>query len=93
MIQLHVKNIIVHMQLNDVLLNTWNAYGEICSRLSGGSTQSEVIPSSGKKKKLGLFGKLTKKLTKSRSIDNDGSEMGSNGRVSVPGYNTKMDTV
>ncbi|KAF6213538.1 hypothetical protein GE061_011258 [Apolygus lucorum] len=51
------------------------------SRLSGGSTQSEVIPNSGKKKKLGLFGKLTKKLTKSRSIDNDGSETGSTGRL------------
>uniref|UniRef100_A0A0K8SU15 Uncharacterized protein n=1 Tax=Lygus hesperus TaxID=30085 RepID=A0A0K8SU15_LYGHE len=51
------------------------------SRLSGGSTQSEVIPSSGKKKKLGLFGKLTKKLTKSRSIDNEGSETGSTGRL------------
>lgn len=36
------------------------------SRLSGGSTQSDVLPE--KKKKKGLFGKL-KKLTKSRSID------------------------
>ncbi|KAG8323726.1 Protein soga3 [Homalodisca vitripennis] len=40
------------------------------SRLSGGSTQSEVIPSD-KKVKKGLFGKL-KKLTKSsRSVDHD----------------------
>lgn len=40
------------------------------SRLSGGSTQSEVIPSD-KKPKKGLLGKL-KKLTKSsRSIDNE----------------------
>ncbi|CAB0013887.1 unnamed protein product [Nesidiocoris tenuis] len=53
---------------------------ETLVRLSGGSTQSEVIPSSNKKKKLSLFGKLTKKLTKSRSIDNDGSEAGSTGR-------------
>lgn len=37
------------------------------SRLSGGSTQSEVL-SGDKKKKKGLFGKF-KKLTKSRSID------------------------
>lgn len=36
------------------------------SRLSGGSAQSDVLPE--KKKKKGLFGKL-KKLTKSRSID------------------------
>ncbi|XP_054266428.1 early endosome antigen 1 isoform X2 [Macrosteles quadrilineatus] len=40
------------------------------SRLSGGSTQSEVLPSD-KKQKKGLFGKL-KKLTKSsRSVDHD----------------------
>lgn len=38
------------------------------SRLSGGSTQSEVIHSGEKKKKKGILGKL-KKLTKSRSID------------------------
>ncbi|XP_039754596.1 COP1-interactive protein 1 isoform X4 [Pararge aegeria] len=37
------------------------------SRLSGGSAQSDVLPSE-KKKKKGLFGKL-KNLTKSRSID------------------------
>ncbi|KAH9641296.1 hypothetical protein HF086_005777 [Spodoptera exigua] len=37
------------------------------SRLSGGSAQSEVLPSE-KKKKKSIFGKL-KKLTKSRSID------------------------
>lgn len=37
------------------------------SRLSGGSTQSDMVPGDRKKKK-GLFGKL-KKLTKSRSID------------------------
>lgn len=37
------------------------------SRLSGGSTQSEVLAGD-KKKKKGLFGKF-KKLTKSRSID------------------------
>ncbi|CAH0766881.1 unnamed protein product [Diatraea saccharalis] len=37
------------------------------SRLSGGSTQSDVLPAD-KKKKKSIFGKL-KKLTKSRSID------------------------
>lgn len=37
------------------------------SRLSGGSAQSEVLPTE-KKKKKSIFGKL-KKLTKSRSID------------------------
>lgn len=37
------------------------------SRLSGGSAQSEIL-SSEKKKKKSIFGKL-KKLTKSRSID------------------------
>lgn len=37
------------------------------SRLSGGSAQSDVLPTE-KKKKKSLFGKL-KKLTKSRSID------------------------
>jgi hypothetical protein len=40
----------------------------IFSRLSGGSTQSDVLQSKEKKKKKGLLGKL-KKLTKSRSID------------------------
>ncbi|KAJ1527818.1 hypothetical protein ONE63_007764 [Megalurothrips usitatus] len=39
------------------------------SRLSGGSTQSEVYHSGDKKKKKGLLGKLTKRLTKSRSVD------------------------
>ncbi|XP_034249041.1 uncharacterized protein LOC117649948 isoform X3 [Thrips palmi] len=39
------------------------------SRLSGGSTQSEVLQSGDKKKKKGLLGKLTKRLTKSRSVD------------------------
>ncbi|KAK3928455.1 Homeobox protein cut-like 1, partial [Frankliniella fusca] len=39
------------------------------SRLSGGSTQSEVYHSGEKKKKKGLLGKLTKRLTKSRSVD------------------------
>lgn len=37
------------------------------SRLSGGSAQSDVLPTD-KKKKKSLFNKL-KKLTKSRSID------------------------
>lgn len=37
------------------------------SRLSGGSAQSDVLPSE-KKKKKSIFGKL-KKLTKSRSVD------------------------
>lgn len=37
------------------------------SRLSGGSAQSDVLPNE-KKKKKSIFGKL-KKLTKSRSID------------------------
>ena len=41
------------------------------SRLSGGSTQSEIVHE--KKKKTGLLGKL-KNLTKSRSIDDGGSE-------------------
>lgn len=40
----------------------------IYSRLSGGSVQSDVLPSDKKKKKKGLFGKL-KEFTKSRSID------------------------
>lgn len=37
------------------------------SRLSGGSTQSEVVRGD-KKKKKGIFGKL-KKLTKTKSVD------------------------
>ncbi|XP_039280086.1 myosin-2 heavy chain [Nilaparvata lugens] len=57
------------------------------SRLSGGSTQSEVITSgTEKKKKKGLLGKL-KKLTKSsRSIDHDGGDMssvGSTGQIDL----------
>lgn len=44
-----------------------NKYLNLTSRLSGGSAQSEVLPSE-KKKKKSIFGKL-KKLTKSRSID------------------------
>ncbi|PSN34391.1 hypothetical protein C0J52_15173 [Blattella germanica] len=44
------------------------------SRLSGGSTQSEV--GQDKKKKKGILGKL-KKLTKSRSIDDGGTEIAS----------------
>lgn len=53
------------------------------SRLSGGSTQSEMIPGADKKKKKGLMGKL-KKLTKSRSIEDQnyqpqaGSDSGAN---------------
>lgn len=43
------------------------------SRLSGGSTQSDVLQSKEKKKKKGLLGKL-KKLTKSRSIDDGVSD-------------------
>lgn len=54
------------------------------SRLSGGSTQSEVIPSNlEKKKKKSLFGKL-KKLTKSsRSMDQESNEyvLGSGSQV------------
>ncbi|KAJ4435370.1 hypothetical protein ANN_17984, partial [Periplaneta americana] len=46
------------------------------SRLSGGSTQSEVVHSTEKKKKTGILGKL-KKLTKSRSIDDGGAEFAS----------------
>lgn len=65
-------------------MSNFNFLPSFCSRLSGGSTQSEVLPSSDKKKKLGLFGKL-KKLTKSRSIDHD-SEMGSTGHVSEISY-------
>lgn len=49
--------------MNMVIINLY-------SRLSGGSTQSEVL-STTKKKKKGLMGKL-KQLTKSRSIDDHG---------------------
>lgn len=42
------------------------------SRLSGGSTQSELTPGDPKRKK-GLFGKL-KRLAKSRSEDNGSQE-------------------
>ncbi|CAH1400838.1 unnamed protein product [Nezara viridula] len=59
------------------------------SRLSGGSTQSEIIPSD-KKKKLGLFGKL-KKLTKSRSIDQE-SDAGSTSQLD-PGSDSSLNTV
>lgn len=67
------------MKLSLEILNQNKNFGPIItdnkillyfSRLSGGSTQSEVIPSD-KKPKKGLLGKL-KKLTKSsRSIDNE----------------------
>jgi len=62
------------------------------SRLSTGSTQSEILPSSEKKKKLSLFGKLTKKLTKSRSFDNEGSEMGSSSQID-PGSDTSLNII
>ncbi|XP_075213004.1 uncharacterized protein LOC142319510 isoform X2 [Lycorma delicatula] len=65
------------------------------SRLSGGSTQSEVITSSTeKKKKKGLFGKL-KKLTKSsRSIDQDGSDYGGGSASQLDqGSDTSLSTV
>ncbi|KAL4716056.1 hypothetical protein ACJJTC_002821 [Scirpophaga incertulas] len=51
----------------DVRLFTMQRDSSLDSRLSGGSTQSDVLPSD-KKKKKSIFGKL-KKLTKSRSID------------------------
>ncbi|XP_067009109.2 uncharacterized protein [Anabrus simplex] len=57
------------------------------SRLSGGSTQSEVIQSSGeKKKKKGILGKL-KKLTKSRSIDETTSGVDYSATSSAQGSN------
>ncbi|XP_052745428.1 muscle-specific protein 300 kDa [Bicyclus anynana] len=52
---------------SDLRLFTMQRDTSLDSRLSGGSAQSEVLPSE-KKKKKGLFGKL-KNLTKSRSID------------------------
>ncbi|XP_049880259.1 CAP-Gly domain-containing linker protein 1 isoform X3 [Pectinophora gossypiella] len=53
---------------NDMRLFTMqNRDSSLDSRLSGGSTQSDVLPSE-KKKKKSIFGKF-KKLTKSRSID------------------------
>ncbi|XP_061385732.1 centromere-associated protein E isoform X1 [Danaus plexippus] len=51
----------------DVRLFTMQRDNSLDSRLSGGSTQSDVLPTE-KKKKKGLFDKL-KKMTKSRSID------------------------
>ncbi|KAJ8736451.1 hypothetical protein PYW08_007107 [Mythimna loreyi] len=51
----------------DNRLFTMQRDASLDSRLSGGSVQSEVLPSE-KKKKKSIFGKL-KKLTKSRSID------------------------
>ncbi|KAM3967746.1 LOW QUALITY PROTEIN: uncharacterized protein ACR2FA_011294 [Aphomia sociella] len=51
---------------DDMRLFTMHRDASLDSRLSGGSAQSDVIP--GDKKKKSLFGKL-KKLTKSRSID------------------------
>uniref|UniRef100_A0A1B6CHD3 Uncharacterized protein n=1 Tax=Clastoptera arizonana TaxID=38151 RepID=A0A1B6CHD3_9HEMI len=64
------------------------------SRLSGGSTQSEVIPSNlEKKKKKGFFGKL-KKLTKtSRSMDEDGNGyvLGSGSQLD-PGSDTSINS-
>ncbi|KAJ0182614.1 hypothetical protein K1T71_001983 [Dendrolimus kikuchii] len=52
---------------DDVRLFKMQRDTSLDSRLSGGSAQSEVLPSE-KKKKKSIFGKL-KKLTKSRSID------------------------
>ncbi|XP_045773903.1 rootletin isoform X4 [Maniola jurtina] len=52
---------------SDMRLFTMQRDASLDSRLSGGSAQSDVLPSE-KKKKKGLFGKL-KNLTKSRSID------------------------
>ncbi|KAL0901673.1 hypothetical protein ABMA27_006872 [Loxostege sticticalis] len=52
---------------NDVRLFTMQRDASLDSRLSGGSAQSDVLPTD-KKKKKSLFNKL-KKLTKSRSID------------------------
>ncbi|KAI8438335.1 hypothetical protein MSG28_010901 [Choristoneura fumiferana] len=51
----------------DGRLFTMQRDASLDSRLSGGSAQSEVLPTE-KKKKKSIFGKL-KKLTKSRSID------------------------
>ncbi|CAF4790626.1 unnamed protein product [Pieris macdunnoughi] len=60
------------------------------SRLSGGSAQSEVLPSE-KKKKKSIFGKL-KKLTKSRSIDDHVEEVEFRpiGNVSQQGSDSDM---
>ncbi|XP_069361942.1 uncharacterized protein [Maniola hyperantus] len=52
---------------SDMRMFTMQRDASLDSRLSGGSAQSDVLPSE-KKKKKGLFGKL-KNLTKSRSID------------------------
>ncbi|XP_063839420.1 uncharacterized protein LOC135088497 isoform X4 [Ostrinia nubilalis] len=52
---------------NDVRLFTMQRDTSMDSRLSGGSAQSDVLPTD-KKKKKSIFNKL-KKLTKSRSID------------------------
>ncbi|XP_046966451.1 centromere-associated protein E [Vanessa cardui] len=53
---------------SDMRMFTMQRDASLDSRLSGGSVQSEVLPSDKKKKKKGLFGKL-KEFTKSRSID------------------------
>ncbi|XP_045447825.1 myosin-3 [Melitaea cinxia] len=53
---------------SDMRLFTMQRDSSLDSRLSGGSVQSDVLPSDKKKKKKGLFGKL-KEFTKSRSID------------------------
>ncbi|CAH2102686.1 unnamed protein product [Euphydryas editha] len=53
---------------SEMRLFTMQRDSSLDSRLSGGSVQSEVLPSDKKKKKKGLFGKL-KEFTKSRSID------------------------
>ncbi|XP_022117432.2 golgin subfamily A member 4 isoform X2 [Pieris rapae] len=60
------------------------------SRLSGGSAQSEILPSE-KKKKKSIFGKL-KKLTKSRSIDDHVEEVEFRpiGNVSQQGSDSDM---
>ncbi|XP_077295291.1 uncharacterized protein LOC143917604 isoform X2 [Arctopsyche grandis] len=56
--------------IGDNRLYTMQRDTSLDSRLSGGSTQSDILPASEKKKKKGIFGKL-KQLTKSRSIDDN----------------------
>ncbi|GAB0098805.1 putative leucine-rich repeat-containing protein DDB_G0290503 isoform X1 [Sergentomyia squamirostris] len=53
------------------------------SRLSAGSTQSD-LPRGPRKKKKGIMGKL-RSLTKTRSIDSDASQQGSDSDLSLPG--------
>ncbi|XP_022822493.1 centromere-associated protein E isoform X3 [Spodoptera litura] len=79
----------------DNRLFTMQRDASLDSRLSGGSAQSEVLPSE-KKKKKSIFGKL-KKLTKSRSIDDqvdstEHVEFRPIGTVSQQGSDSDMST-